>query len=161
MSEQYTTSGSCFWSLQVHVNWKFHEVEADLELPIFLWLRVLINVCAILGKVGQPCITSFQVMWANEWVKSAQDSQKVCTKLFSLPDNAKFLFPQLKFHSLHLTTSYGKKLTLQARRPHWLFWLVWLRGWEGLGKGSNFLESQQSEFTVFEVKSVIWPVDWM
>ena len=41
-------------------------------------------------------------MWSNGWVMSncSQDSQKVCTKLLSLPDNAKkqqqFLVPQLK-----------------------------------------------------------------
>ena len=41
-------------------------------------------------------------MWSDGWVMSncPQDSQKVCTKLLSLPDNAKklkFLVPQLKF----------------------------------------------------------------
>ena len=53
--------------------------------------------CGISLKVGQPWITNLRVMRTDEWVmsKCTQDSQKVCTKLFSLPDNARktqFLF---------------------------------------------------------------------
>ena len=164
MSEQYAPSCSCFWSLQFQCELKVSWSWSRPKLLIYLWLRVLLNVCAYLCKVGQPCIANLQVMWADEWVKCAQNSQKVCTKLFSLPNNAKFLFTHLKLHSpqgstLSLTTSYGtgRKLTFRVCRPHRLFWSVWLRG----GKGSNFLESQQSKFTVFEVKSVFWPLDWM
>ena len=43
----------------------------------------------LVAKVGQPWITNLQAMWTDEWVKSKckQDSQNVCTKLLSLPDN--------------------------------------------------------------------------
>ena len=42
-------------------------------------------------KVGQPWITNLWVMWTDGWVMSncTQDSQKVFTKLLSVPDNAK------------------------------------------------------------------------
>ena len=42
-------------------------------------------------KVGQLWITTLRAMWMDGWVMSmcTQDSQKVCTKLLSLPDNAK------------------------------------------------------------------------
>ena len=49
-------------------------------------------------KVGQPWITNLRVMWTDGWVMSncTQNSQKVCTKLLSLPDKAK----KLNFQSL-------------------------------------------------------------
>ena len=42
--------------------------------------------------------TNLQIMWTDGWImsNSTQDSQKVCTKLLSLPDNAK----KLNFQSL-------------------------------------------------------------
>ena len=69
--------------------WNSFEFQAALS-----WNRLpseLTNSAAC--KVGQPWITNLRVMWTDGWVmsKCTQDSQKVCTKVLSLPDNAKKL----------------------------------------------------------------------
>ena len=85
--------------------------EIQLMTSVWSLVHACVAIVAALGgekaiicwhKVGQPWITNLRVMWTDGWVmsKCTQDSQKVCTKLLSLPDKAQktqFLVPQLNY----------------------------------------------------------------
>ena len=77
--------------------WPKHGLRSDLRMPNFTnfsWGSMPPDPPSLFTfKVGQPTFTHLRIMWTDGWVmsKCTQDSQKVCTKLLSVPDNAKKL----------------------------------------------------------------------
>ena len=102
-------------------------------------------------KVGH---TNLQVMWTDEWVMCAQDSQKVCTKLLSLPDNeilspsAKIKFftrskapPSVWPHQHTQNKTSGNFMYAYIKFPLVLFCVCWCGQTEGgaLERVKNFI----------------------
>ena len=107
----------------------------------------------------QPWITNLRVMWTDGWVmsKCTQDSQKVCTKLLSLPDKAQktqFLVPQLNYkfalsprlhpQSDHIINTHTKQVKTLRMGLSW----------------DQFNSSLQAKTHIWPQKQSFWLVDW-